>query len=106
MRGLSSDQQFTQIRDGIRTLTDSTFVQSSGVARATQGFEATVTLKTTANKTKALAILNSLTPKISPGIQVDDAFLGITTLVCPKTTSYEAPIESVCFTHYVSSQAG
>ena len=85
--GLSSGDQFAQIVNHIRLLKDPTFIQSSGVARVEHGFEATITLRNTSNKTKALAILNRLLPEKFPTIQleVDDAFLGVTTLVCPAT---------------------
>jgi hypothetical protein len=92
LRGLSSDEQFAQIENHIPSLTDPDFIQSSGVARAEHGFEATITLRNTANKIKALAILNRLLPKKFPTVQIDEAFLGVTTLVSPATPADDETI--------------
>jgi hypothetical protein len=95
LRGLSSGEQFTRIADHIRSRTSSKFIQSAGIARVEESYEATITLKTHANKAKALAIVKDFISENLSRVRVDDTFLGITTLASSGTSTNTPLIEFV-----------
>lgn len=96
LQGLSSRGQFDQIKDHLVSSTAANFVQSFGIAFRTEvDLEATLTLRDSVERTKALTILLKFLSAKYPEVHADYAFLGITVLGCSQSSQGDTAIEFV-----------